>query len=330
MNNIILSIIIPVYNLEKYIVKCLDSIYTQGVDESLFEVVAVDDGSRDSSLEKLHDYSSGHSNMLVFSQPNGGVSVARNTALLNIQGDYVTFIDGDDTISYGSLKDVIEQLKVDSNDFDVLYCRSFIKEVDGTLNESHLWQQIFEEGTIYNGFDVLKRDYNNCGSVCGGCYKTQFLREHDLLFGVGIANAEDTIFNYLLYANNPRIFFRDIVYNLVTQRQNSASHSLSVGRVSRFENNFKYLFTLRNNNPSMSMRQAIDASIYHSATIATDMYIRCGGRNPIYLKRLFHVKQWGKLNVPWFPRKRKISLFLVNNCFSLFFILGLFRNRKET
>ena len=150
----ILSIIIPVYNLEDYIGACLDSVYSQLVDEEMFEVVAIDDGSSDNSLKRLHDYASVHANMQVVSQRNGGVSSARNHALKICKGQFVTFLDADDELYADSIRQVIQHVQQMEVPFDILYCRSFKKMSDNHLHEVHPWKHLFEEERMYERVDL--------------------------------------------------------------------------------------------------------------------------------------------------------------------------------
>lgn len=107
----ILSIIIPVYNVEKYIARCLDSIYNQNFDESYFDVIAVNDGSPDNSLKILERYKEIHQNLLIHTKENGGLSSARNKGLELAKGRYVWFVDSDDWITDDSLKTIFETIE---------------------------------------------------------------------------------------------------------------------------------------------------------------------------------------------------------------------------
>ena len=76
-----LSLILPIYNVEEYIPKCLDSIYAQGLDEENFEVISVVDGSPDNSIDVVNEHSKRHKNLVVIDTENGGVSSARNKGI---------------------------------------------------------------------------------------------------------------------------------------------------------------------------------------------------------------------------------------------------------
>lgn len=107
-NHPILSIIIPLYNCEKYIKQCLDTIFRQEMNESEFEVIVIDDGSKDSGYSLASEYAKRHQNILVVKQENQGVACARNNALEKATGDYITFVDADDMLVSGSLGKLIK------------------------------------------------------------------------------------------------------------------------------------------------------------------------------------------------------------------------------
>lgn len=103
------SIIIPVYNLEKYIVNCLESIFAQTY-ESL-EIICIDDGSNDKSAEIIKKYSVADSRIKYYYQQNSGVSVARNKGLDEATGDYVMFVDGDDYLHYQAVELFVREIE---------------------------------------------------------------------------------------------------------------------------------------------------------------------------------------------------------------------------
>ena len=282
-----LSIIIPVYNLKDYIIGCLQSIYSQDVDENLYEVVAIDDGSTDDSLSLLNGFSQKHQNLKVLHQENGGVSSARNNGIRHCSAPFITFVDADDEILPTSFQKVID-LIARENVFDVIYLRTFCTDDNKEL-ETHLWMNFFKEGCLYKGEEILRCHYLNGGSVCGGIYRKEFLADHNLWFAIGVANSEDAIFNLLLNACNPNVIFRSIPFNLFRIRDNSASHSNSFKRVEKFKNNLSYLHELHNKNYNSLQNQAIDMGAYYSISHATTMYLECGGTDWNYLYNVLRI-----------------------------------------
>ena len=106
-----LSIIIPVYKVEKYLRKCLDSCLHQNISKEDYEIICVNDGSPDNSAQILDEYAAKHPNIRVVTQTNQGLSMARNNGLAVAQGDYVWFIDSDDWIEENCLAGICSALK---------------------------------------------------------------------------------------------------------------------------------------------------------------------------------------------------------------------------
>lgn len=319
MDTPILSIIIPVYNLESYVRLCLDSVYSQQVDELLYEVIAIDDGSGDASLERLKEYACTHSNLHVVSQKNGGVSVARNRALEECRGKYITFLDGDDELHSGSIQAIIDAVS-GNNDFDIMYCRGF-KRISGEaeLHEVHAWKHLFNEGSCYADLDLAKQRFINGGSVCGGVFRKDFFVQNHLQFAEGVANGEDTIFTYLMYARHPRVIFRDIKLNVINVREGSATHNCTMERVRKIENNLLYLLrqrTLYGNEPSVA--EAIDKAAYHSIMLAIEMYLSVEKRSSLReLCKILHIGEIRPLRIHEAPLHQRVKSFLLNLNFAL-------------
>ena len=93
-----LSIIVPFYNVEQYIRPFFESVFRQGLQDDIYEMIVVNDGSTDHSMEQVADLFSQHNNITVISQQNQGQSVARNNALKRAVGEYVLFLDSDDLL----------------------------------------------------------------------------------------------------------------------------------------------------------------------------------------------------------------------------------------
>ena len=103
-----LSIIVPVYNVEKYIYKCIDSLYHQGLSDDCFEIIIVNDGTLDTSMKIVSSFVDQHSNIKIINQENQGLSVARNNGLAQAEGDYILFVDSDDFIVDNSLGIILQ------------------------------------------------------------------------------------------------------------------------------------------------------------------------------------------------------------------------------
>lgn len=116
-----LSIIVPIYGVEKYLRKCVDSLLAQNIPSSEYEIILVDDGSPDACPHICDEYAEAHQNICALHRENGGLSAARNSGIEVAQGEYIMFVDSDDYIEPNVLKGLLDQ--VDRDDLDVLRYR---------------------------------------------------------------------------------------------------------------------------------------------------------------------------------------------------------------
>lgn len=132
-----ISIIVPVYKVESYLSRCIDSILAQTYQN--FELMLVDDGSLDRCGEICDNYAKKDDRIKVIHQPNRGVSAARNAGLDLATGDYIGFVDSDDYISINMYSDMIKLLEV--NGLDIIICTAFVVKgykVKGSTGDGRL------------------------------------------------------------------------------------------------------------------------------------------------------------------------------------------------
>ena len=115
----LLSVIVPVYNVNNYLERCINSILEQNYQN--MEIILVDDGSTDGSSIICDNYSKRYENIKVIHKQNGGLSSARNTGIDNCSGRYISFIDSDDWIDKEMFSEMIAQLEADNS--DIVICR---------------------------------------------------------------------------------------------------------------------------------------------------------------------------------------------------------------
>lgn len=107
---LLLSYIVPVFNSSKYLGKCLDSIMNQGLQDDQYEIVLIDDGSTDNSLDICHGYQEKFSFIKVISQENSGVASARNAGLAKAEGKFICFVDSDDYLTSNSISAILDEV----------------------------------------------------------------------------------------------------------------------------------------------------------------------------------------------------------------------------
>lgn len=220
-----ISIIIPVYNVEKYIDKCMDSILCQSYQD--FEIILVNDGSTDKSPAICDDYEKKDERIKVIHKENTGTSSARNVGLDVSTGKYITFIDSDDWIHKNYLETLLNLIS--ENSADIAICEH-IKVTD---------ENIKDEITDIADGELLTRDesldkiytekYDNMILICGKLYKKNLFKE--LRFPLGkIHENEYTIHkilfqaNKIVYSETKLLYYRDTPNSVLTN--NSCEKSL--------------------------------------------------------------------------------------------------------
>lgn len=173
-----LSIVIPVYNTEKYLKECLDSIISAIKNDDV-ELIIIDDGSTDSSNLIYNNYS--FKNLKKIKIENSGVSNARNIGINAASGDWIMFVDSDDTLSENWYKTLSKYF---SSEYDVIY---FFEKIDKSLNISKdmIFDSLFGVSNLSPYF----------GSPCSRIIKTDILKKNNIKFIEGIINGEDLLFN---------------------------------------------------------------------------------------------------------------------------------------
>ncbi|MDU1568862.1 MAG: glycosyltransferase [Clostridium sp.] len=211
-----LSIIVPVYNSENYLEECLESLVLQDFKD--FEVILVDDGSTDRSLDICSRYSDRYSNIKVFHQENKGVSSARQNGLEKAEGDWIIFVDSDDFVEK-NMCNIINESIYETNCDVIVFDKGFNEKYFYKGNKSELVKGIL-------GFEA-KFDLNNrkLFSVCSKAYNKDFLSKNKAVFEHNLFNGEDMIFNINVFTKANSIKFVDEEFYYYRKNISSITHS---------------------------------------------------------------------------------------------------------
>lgn len=215
-----ISFIIPVYNVSNYIKATLDSIVNQHLPYDEYEIIAVDDGSTDNSLEILYAYKEeldiqGKGNLRIITQKNHGASAARNNGLSKAQGKYIWFVDGDDTIEPNSAESLLRQ--VEDLNLDILQFGLFIEYRDGHKDSYPL--SVLPYGSFLDGKTFICK-YGVPPNVWSSLYRREFLQNNNLCLLEGVVH-EDLDFPPRAYCLAERISSSDIIAYNYLQREGS-------------------------------------------------------------------------------------------------------------
>ena len=200
--DILFSLIVPVYNVLKYLDACIDSIMQQDFPTEQFEVICVDDGSTDGSSERLDYLKQKYDNLQVIHQKNRGVAAARNAGIAQSHGEYLWFVDSDDLIASDALSCIHSQIqrfsKPDRLKFSTWVCYDTIT---------------YEECcAVRKNQQIPNIDYGNC-TVINCVFRRKFILDNAIRFNPSLTYAEDIVFVMTVLSYNPSNFeTKDILY----------------------------------------------------------------------------------------------------------------------
>ena len=190
-----ISVIIPVYNAEKYIDDCIDSVLKQTFED--FELLLIDDGSKDSSLDICKDWANKDKRIKIFNQTNSGASAARNKGLEEAMGDWVVFIDSDDKVKTGYLSTLLVAVLETPNVYMCIDGVSVYRNGKWAENKSfnNLVCDVSDANKLFG--DIQLHRY---GFSVGKLYKKDIIDSEKLRFNEKVCIAEDMMFmvNYLI------------------------------------------------------------------------------------------------------------------------------------
>ena len=251
-----LSVIVPVYNTEKYLKECLDSIINQTFRD--IEIICVNDGSTDKSLEILKEYALKDNRIKVITQGNKGQSVARNIGLNNASGKYITFIDSDDYLDFNTYKIVLSDIEyVDIVCFGAKVFGN--KNTRQKLNDDKYYQ------IKYNGITEINdeiRFETDC-SVCNKIFKQEILKRYNINFPIGIHYEDAEFFFKYINVVNKAKFINEYFYHYRRRANSIMSKTFS-----RCEFAIEHLYIVNNlynflqKNNLFKLRENLFAKIF--------------------------------------------------------------------
>ena len=224
-NKYLISVIIPVYNTEKFLVKCLDSVINQTFKD--LEIICINDGSPDNSLQILEEYKKKDERIKIIDQNNQGVSVARNNGIENANGEYIFFLDSDDYI--------------DKNFFEIFYKNAKTNNSDLVILNS-----------FWNLKDRVTKNYHSALPTWAMFIRRKVLIDNNFIrYPLNIQPGEDGLFSHVLLTYCEKITHDDnVIYYYIkheTQSHNKLTKSPSI-IITDIKKYFEYLNNFYNKN----------------------------------------------------------------------------------
>ena len=230
---ILLSICLPVYNVEDYIRPCLESIFRQGLDEECFEVILINDGTKDNSMGVIQDLIAQHQNIVVVNQENQGLSVVRNNGIDLAKGEYILMPDSDDLLIDNSLPPLLQVAVSSKAD---LVVADFLKMDDEEIRQTDLSSLQQKEFTCKEktGEQLFLEDLNpNYCFVWRTLYRRAFLLENNIRFVPGIY-IQDVPFTHECYLKAKKGIRTNWLLNIYRLGHDSATSKFNVKKEKNF------------------------------------------------------------------------------------------------
>lgn len=245
-----LSVIIPVYNVENYLADCIKSVLNQSFQD--FELILVNDGSTDNSLQICNYYKELDTRIKVFNKENGGVSTARNLGLENSNGEWIYFVDADDSVNEGLFDIFFNELNC-----DIIQFGYHTMQADGNIVAKGP-----DINTVYSSADefIVKSAFKTL-TLWIHCIKSELIKQYNITFSEGIKYAEDLEFVIKCYGCASTIEVKSIIgYNYYIRDNSAMSQAYTF-------DNIKIHLDVANNLIDFYIQNNIKQSIFFQSRI---------------------------------------------------------------
>lgn len=293
-----LSVIVPIYNAEKYLHRCLDSLLNQGMETGEYEILCVNDGSTDGSLSVLADYALKYPETVrIITQENQGVVCARNRGFDEARGEVVTFCDSDDYLIPNSYRYLLDHFWDDNVDV--------LRFLSVTLDRYMLqnWREVNDTSGVllYEGKGRAVFQHPFFASLCTHMYRKSYLDDHLLRLPDMIMD-EDRVFNLQLYLSNPRVRACTSRVYRYTVDGSQTTAVRDVNKVRRMLPDFLYEFSLCNQFMDECSEEETSLCEY----LRQRRYFRTSAFFSRFLSARLPRKEWNSYihslhNVQWLP-----------------------------
>ena len=245
MSALKLSIIVPVYNVERYLERCLKSLCGLKIEN---EIIIINDGTKDGSLEIAERFRENHKNenIIIISQENQGLSEARNNGLKVAKGEYISFIDSDDFVDTENYEKFINETIKDKVDIGIGRYKKIIEKNNGNETELECLTEIrnYDKGEIRTGkeyFDIMYRNDMHGPEVWDDLFRREFLLDNGIFFKKGRMH-EDEIFTVETLLKASKVRFYGIYYYNYLQREKSIMSTKSLKNYQDMEKNINEIY----------------------------------------------------------------------------------------
>ncbi len=270
------SIIVPIYNVEKYLDKCIESVINQNYED--YEIILIDDCSTDNSFQIALKYANKKKMKLIKKEKNSGLSDTRNLGIKKATGEYIIFLDSDDYIENESLKKIENIIK--ENGFPDIAYFGYYEEYEANDEQKKKYGYKMPPNELYSSYQFMIGELgkrNLYAAVCFGIYRRELLISNDLFFYSGLLH-EDELWTPEVILSSKSIYLSDYIFyhylrhnSSITKQQNRIKNGMDIMRIcielkKKVENvsEVKLRRYLNNHIAMLYMKGISDSELYKS------------------------------------------------------------------
>lgn len=309
--NVLLSIILPVYNSENFLKECLNSLVTNNLS---IEIILVDDGSKDNSSIICDKFSTKYDNIKTFHLTNKGVSAARNFGLKHSNGQWIWFVDSDDLVTKSALNSIIENIGLYEPDvlifkYDILYKNHLYNYA-----KKHNKKSLINKKTAVNTLILSEYATFPWNKV----FKKDVLTRNNIIFPENMIMCEDMEFCLKVYDKSRKFLLDPNVYYIYRKNNNSASFNRNRQRYKNAATaNYDFYNYLIKKFPNYSVR------LFKNTVVATIAYLhRYDKYDDKYFSLAKFIKKISYKNSKRLGKRYCVEILTFKYCFPLFKMIG--------
>ncbi len=312
--NDLISVIIPIYKVEDYLRKCLDSILNQSYTN--LEIILVDDGSPDSCPQICDEYAKKDPRIKVIHKKNGGLSDARNVGIESSSGKYISLIDSDDYVNKYFIETLYKHLIETQSDIAICnYQKVFASDVIDIKNRFP-----DSDNFIYENDDKFSPLYTRFGTpfvvAWNKLYKAEIFKQHNIRYPLGKIHEDEFVIHELLNVAERVCFFETPLYNYVIRDGSIMSQKFSEKNISAFDACINRILFYQKHNP-IFVEKAIKQLLHRLYT----NYHKFTKQSKKILKQKFKtIKKQFKIEIKNLSFKEKLKLFIFKYFKFIYFI----------
>lgn len=222
------SVVIPVYNVEDYLAECLDSVVNQTLSD--IEIICINDGSTDKSLDILNEYASRDNRITVIDQENGGHAVATNRGMKLAKGEYLYLMDSDDIVDVHALEETVNIAEERNVDFVIFQAMNYYMDTGECIEDENYSMNAladFVGDKVFNWKDIKEYIFSITVTPWSKLYKREFIEKNNCKFSEGLVFDDNVFFWEVLFSAERITFYRKILFK---RRWHTASSTMSGNR----------------------------------------------------------------------------------------------------